>query len=950
MAPLDPERWRRLQAALDRAIELPVHERGRWLHDACAGDPELRKELGALLQADAQTTGILESSAARFVGEAIRALHSSDVDVLTHASEFTMEPDDATRLLPGTRVDGRYRIVSLLGRGGMGEVYRADDLKLGQAVALKFFPLALEGRRDYLERLLHEARVARQVSHPNVCRVYDVGEWQNRQFISMEYIDGESLASLIARIGHLPLQKAVDVARQLCAGLEATHRLGILHCDLKPSNVMLDGRGQVRITDFGVAVVARQLRGHAAFAGTPAYMAPEQLDGREATARSDVYALGLILYELFTGRPAFHATTIEELRRVRLESSAPSPSGLVEGLDPAIERIILRCLEKDPALRPASARDVAAGLPRGDPLDVALAAGETPSPELVAASGPEGALAPRIAFATLAGTIAMLIVSALLVDHASILGWVSSPRSADALSDHARGILERLGHTSAAVDRAELFVTNRSWIAYVYAHDPSPQRWDSLRKNTQIGLMFFYRQASSPLAPLGRNGWVTDVDPAPKAGDAQVVLNARGRLFYLVAIPKDADPPVERSQLPDWSALFREAGLDQTRFRPTGATRNPAVAADSRAAWEGMLDELGYPVRIEAAAYRGTPVFFELVLPWDRYWDPSAPTEGTSSRSPITGYGIAMLFAVIVTGMLAIRNWVSGRGDRRGAFRLAAIVFVLRFAVWVLGGHHVSSPADEAVLLLVALGKSLTDAFGTWCFYLALEPHGRRLHPQFLVSWTRLLRGNLRDPLVGRDILHGVALSTIIILLWGQLWVILPHALKLSPPAPMQDKLGVPPFLYLLDSPPSRALLGGRYVLEAIPGLPLQALAIVLVWMMTVLGLNLLLRKGWIAVLVAAATASMLAWPSTQSHFNPVSVACSIAGAGTLVWSLRYGLIGNVALWVCLCFWMNFPVTARMDTPYFGTGLVAMLLIVSLGAYGAITASRGYVGEEARRA
>src|SRR5215207_4454497 len=136
---------------------------------------------------------------------------------------------DNARFVPGTILSQRYRIVGLLGRGGMGEVYRADDLKLGQPVALKFLPQDVQAHPDYLQRLITETRLARQVSHPNVSRVYDIGEWENRHFLSMEYIDGEDLASLLKRIGALPRQKGLDVARQICAGLEAAHQLGILH-------------------------------------------------------------------------------------------------------------------------------------------------------------------------------------------------------------------------------------------------------------------------------------------------------------------------------------------------------------------------------------------------------------------------------------------------------------------------------------------------------------------------------------------------------------------------------------------------------------------------------------------------------------------------------------------------------------------------------------------------
>jgi serine/threonine protein kinase len=297
------------------------------------------------------------------------------------------------RFETGTILADRYRIVGRLGQGGMGEVYRADDLKLDQAVAMKFLPESLEVDSARLAQLHNEVRLARQVAHKNVCRVYDVGEADGRPFLTMEYVDGEDLASLLRRIGRLPEDKGLELARQLCAGLAAAHERGVLHRDLKPANVMLDSNGDVRITDFGLAEVSGstdQLR-----AGTPAYMAPEQLAGKPATIQSDLYALGLVLYEIFTGRRAFTGTTIAELvqQQQQFDTAVTKPTAIVKELTPTIERTILRTLESDPDRRPRSALSVAAALPGGDPLAAALAAGETPSPEMVAAAGhPE----PRI--------------------------------------------------------------------------------------------------------------------------------------------------------------------------------------------------------------------------------------------------------------------------------------------------------------------------------------------------------------------------------------------------------------------------------------------------------------------------------------------------------------------------------------------------------------------------
>jgi len=222
-------------------------------------------------------------------------------------------PTPATaRFSPGAIIGGRYRLVSLLGRGGMGEVYRADDLTLDQPVALKFLPEGIAASDARLAQFHNELRVARQVSHKNVCRLYDLGDADGRRFLTMEYVDGEDLSASLRRFGRMPPDKAVQIARQLCAGVAAAHERGVLHRDLKPANVMLDGNGDVRITDFGIATAAADVG--AEIAGTPQYMAPELLAGRPASIKSDLYALGLVLFEVFTGKRLFDGKTLAELR------------------------------------------------------------------------------------------------------------------------------------------------------------------------------------------------------------------------------------------------------------------------------------------------------------------------------------------------------------------------------------------------------------------------------------------------------------------------------------------------------------------------------------------------------------------------------------------------------------------------------------------------------------
>ena len=246
---------------------------------------------------------------------------------------------------PGEIIDQRYRVVSLLGRGGMGEVYRADDLKLEQAVALKMLPSELAEDPKLLQSLYNEVRQARRVSHHHVCRVHDVGEWEGHVFLSMEFIEGEDLSALLRRIGRLPKDKAYQLARHLCEGIEAAHKEGVLHLDLKPANLMIDKRGDLRITDFGLARLAASAEDDRRIAGTPPYMAPEQLLRGESSKRCDLYAIALIINEMLTGKRALPGRNLEEIRQFHADG---------QGIDipHSLDALIGDCLQANPDRRP----------------------------------------------------------------------------------------------------------------------------------------------------------------------------------------------------------------------------------------------------------------------------------------------------------------------------------------------------------------------------------------------------------------------------------------------------------------------------------------------------------------------------------------------------------------------------------------------------------------------
>lgn len=266
---------------------------------------------------------------------------------------------------PGAVLDERYRIVSLLGKGGMGEVYRADDLKLRQPVALKMLPKRLASDRALVDALYNEVRQARLVSHRNVCRVHDVGEWEGNVFLSMAFIEGEDLGTLLRRIGRLPKDKATDLIRQLCEGVQAGHDEGVLHLDLKPANLMIDRQGDLRITDFGLARLASEVEASGRLAGTPPYMAPEHLLEGVTSSLCDVYAIGLIAYEMLTGERGVPGRGLDEIRAFHATGGGVEiPGGLVP--------LLGECLVSTPSARLQSARALI------EKLEVAMpAAGQT---------------------------------------------------------------------------------------------------------------------------------------------------------------------------------------------------------------------------------------------------------------------------------------------------------------------------------------------------------------------------------------------------------------------------------------------------------------------------------------------------------------------------------------------------------------------------------------------
>ena len=823
------------------------------------------------------------------------------------------------RFLPGRLVASRYRIIALLGRGGMGEVYRADDLTLGQPVALKFLPDEAARDEGLLERFKNEVRIARRVSHPNVCRVYDVGDVEGHTFFTMEYVDGEDLASLLRRIGRLPEDKALDIARQLCAGLAAAHAKGVLHRDLKPANIMLDGRGQVVVTDFGLAGVADQIQGNDVRSGTPAYMAPEQLAGKEVSTRSDIYSLGLVLYEVFTGKRAFSEKPAERAGGDRTPSR---PSSVVKDLNPVVERVILRCLENEPSARPPNVFSVAAALPGGDPLAAALAAGETPSPQLVAASGETSGLRPRAAVLCFAGVLIALSLVAFFSAHYSALKKMDLQLTPEVLAQKAREITARLGYPERPADSVYNLDYDGDLQDYVEKNDKPHPNWDAVLAARPSLLRFWYRQSPDDMSADGftdqflNPGIVTQSDPPPTlSGMINLELDPQGRLTYFQAIPpQKVSPPVQPSNPFDWNMLFTAAGLDPAQFQKADPAWNSLASSDTRMAWSGVWPGTTRPLRVEAASYLSKPVFFKLIGDWTKPDRMKTTDEPLSSRLSTIVYSSILLAGLLGSAFLARRNYRQGRSDREGAFRLASVMFVLEILMWLFRGHFVVGFATLG-LFIIACATGLFVSAMIWMLYLALEPWVRRRWPQAIISWSRLLTGQFRDALLGRDILFGVML--------GVIWILI-FQLRSIP----EMRMGAAPWLGS-----SAYLKGGRDALALwliqIPG----SIVGTLMFFLLLLGLKAILRKDWLA---ATAFVAIYAVPrAIGSSYMAVELPTQIVVYGIAVLIVyRFGLVPLACAIFTINMLASVPLTADTSAWYFTDSALALLSVVAIAGWG----------------
>ncbi|MCP3964560.1 MAG: serine/threonine protein kinase, partial [bacterium] len=731
------------------------------------------------------------------------------------------------------------------------------------------------------------------------------GEAGGLHFLSMEYIDGEDLSGLLKRIGRLPRDKAVELARQICAGLGAAHEAGVLHRDMKPANVMVDGKGRAKITDFGLAQVAEELQSQDVFAGTPAYMAPEQITSGEVSVRTDLYALGLVLYEMFTGQRAFPDEDWRQLMERGGHGEISRPSSHVEGLDPLVERVVMRCLEEEPADRPSSALEVSAALPGGDPLAAALAAGETPSPEMVAAAPRKGTLTPAVGAALLAVAVLGFFANLWASDRFLHLAASEVDKRPEVMAEKARELLRSLGHQDLDnPDSKGNYDTSWRYLTHLRRTSTMAQTRRLLGQRPPAAIHYWYRESPRPLVPTRRGRfYVSSGDPPlVEPGMRRVVLDPDGRLVALRVLVEDATSRLSPSPEPAWSSLFEQAGLDFGRFAPEPPSSVAPLRADLWRAWKGSRPA-GVEIHVEAAAEGGRVVLFEILEPW---------SEVTNALGGPGDAPIWVVFCIVLAGgaALARHNLRLGRGDRDGARRLAVAIVGLVLASWILRAQHFSGPA-ELSLFLEALATALYRAFVVVLLYLALEPLVRRRWPTSMVAWTRLLAGRWRDPLVGRDVLVGCALVGVLMV----------------------------PFKALARLP--RGPLAGVYRLESV----WNGIGNFLGWtiflsILVSLGLLFffffafrLLRRKWLVGLVLCLP---LILAGLIARFFEAAFA-----AVMILTIMRLGLLTVVCSFAMYELYLYWPLTADTSAWYFDHTLAVGALVIGLSFYGFRTAVAG---------
>jgi len=568
-------------------------------------------------------------------------------------------------------------------------------------------------------------------------------------------------------------------------------------------------------------------------------------------------------------------------------------------------------------------------LPGGNPLEAAIAAGETPSPEMVAAAPKKGALKPAVAVACLSAVVLLFAFIVFFTGKVKYHEWIPLEKSPEVLAERADSILKKLGYANAPVDTDYGFGENvEDYYTYADA-EQSPQSWERMRSGQPAIIYFWHRTSPRYLEPLQYETVKPDDPSNDVAGMTKVILDARGRLLeFQVVPPQVKDKMAQTGGEVDWAMVFAEASLDIRNYRQTESNWTPPVYADASLSWEGAhVDHAEIPVRIEAAAYQGKPVYFQIVAPWDKPLR-QEETFSTAPRRAAEVIFILVILSVVVAGVfLARRNLRQGRSDTKGAFKITIFVFLVGLAASLLVADHIPDLTRELPILFKIAGASLLYAAMMGLLYLALEPYARRRWANLIISWNRLLAGDFKDPLVGRDILVGgmLGFAHTVVIYSGPLtrhWL----GLTVTPNAGF-DVSYLQSFKHLWANFLT-ASVGGIF-LAFVPLLLLillvtifkkQWLATAVLWTLYFMILGLAFASGglWIAWLWTGLIATII-------------VVCIS----------RFGLLAMVSFQFFFTLSFHNAISANVSSWYFGNTIFAAVVLLGLAIYGFYTSLAG---------
>jgi len=600
---------------------------------------------------------------------------------------------------------------------------------------------------------------------------------------------------------------------------------------------------------------------------------------------------------------------------IRLQENAQivSMSSIAAEIDPAVEKAVRRCLDPVPARRPATALSVAAALPGGDPLAAALAAGETPSPELVAASGKTEGLAPKISVPLVLALAALIIAVPFGRTNVELHSFVPMDLSADTLAEKVREQAAQFGYRAAPADRK--YDLHWAYDAMWATRQNTRTRQDKRRCfEVEPPLQLGYRESPLPLV-ASPDGEVTEERPAPiVSGMIEAWVNSKGELRRFLAVPPQVDASTAAQPIGP-QMISRAIGFDLSKWEETAPRYTPLYAFDWLKAWKGRHPTLPLDVAVQASAWRGRITEVQVIWPWTIAGRAPESRQSSSNNSltslieKITS-GLVILFSVF----LAARKIKAGRGDRRGAARLASAVFALGALAWAFWAHWV---ADIGMLEVFATNAAgwVSSAVLIWFLYIGLEPEVRARWPKSIVSWSRVLAGRWQDPLVGADVLWGALVGLAIVALFmGPNWWDVAHG-------------GM--------SPSANAGVGAntRYWIAHILNRARDAAEFGLIVVFAIFCLRAVLRKDWLASIAAALLLAAQESGVWQGHVI-VNYAFYVVIFTALTFAiLRLGLVSTMVAIFFANILLETPGAQTLSKPYEWTVVAYPLLALTIVAW-----------------